>query len=105
GTTMAVIADDNDPGRSTLAQVNYFVSNGGGKVVYSQANIAPPPAVTGDYTPYATAIMSSDGGKPPTMVYLLNSYANMIGMATKLRELGFKGTIIDPSVLYDPSAV
>lgn len=104
GVTMAVIGDDSDAGRTALDSFEVVVEQEGGDVVYSEAVLAPPPAVVGDYTPFATDILSSAGGSAPDIVDILATPGNVIGLAQKLRELGCEGTILN-GARYDPQAV
>lgn len=104
GLSMAVISDDNDSGRTQLAAFQAVASEHGASVTYSEAALPPPPAVVGDYTPFATDILTSNAGDPPDTVSLLASAGNVIGIAAKLRELGYEGTIFN-GVMYDPRAV
>ncbi|MCU1458731.1 MAG: ABC-type branched-chain amino acid transport system periplasmic component-like protein [Actinomycetia bacterium] len=101
GKAIAIIGADND---SAKISINNFANQwivDGAKVVYKAGSIPLPPTVVSDYTPYAQAIMSSNGGKGPDLVEAVSSTSDGIGIAKKLRELNYKGKILEFS-LYDP---
>jgi branched-chain amino acid transport system substrate-binding protein len=102
GKTAAVISEDNDSGKTgtpvIVAQAKYAKM----KVVYGKAALPAPPAVIGDYSPYVTAIMTSNAGKPPDVVFVVTSFANVLGLSGALLQAGYKG-ILTNAVAYDPA--
>ena len=52
---------------------------------------------TTDYTPYVQAIMTSNGGNPPDIAYLVASFSDVQGLAKGLRQAGFQGVIVNPT--------
>ena len=59
---------------------------------------------TTDYTPFVQAIMTSNGGNPPDIAYLVASFTDVQGLSKGLRQAGFKGIIVNPTT-YDPRIV
>jgi branched-chain amino acid transport system substrate-binding protein len=102
GKTAAVISEDNDAGKTgtpvIVAQAKYVKM----KVVYGKASIPAPPAVVGDYSPYVTAIMTSNKGQPPDVVFVVTSFANVLGLSNALLQAGYKGQLTN-AVAYDPA--
>ena len=101
GKTAAVIAEDNDSGKTGAAVIGASAKAGGFKVVYQENPVPPPPAPTPDVTPYANDIMTSDGGNPPDVVFVVTSFSNVAVIQDKLTELGFTGALTN-AVGYDP---
>jgi hypothetical protein len=50
------------------------------------------------------AIMTSNGGNPPDIAYLVASFSDVQGLAKGLRQAGFQGVIVNPTT-YDPRIV
>lgn len=105
GKTMAIIADDNDLGRSGIETQTAAIEDVGAKVIYAEANVPGPPAPSpADFTPFANELLEADDGEPPDMIMLLMSSLNVLGMAGKLKELGYEGLQTN-AVQYDPRLV
>ena len=101
GKAIALTSEDNDSAR---AAVNHFATvweHDGAKVVLVDTSIPSPPAVVGDYTPFAQKIMSSNNGGPPDYVEMVNSVSDTIGLYKKLAQLGYKG-VAQGFTNYDP---
>ena len=101
GKTAAVVADNNDSGKSGVEVISATAEAVGMKVVYGQAALPPPPATVTDYTPYVQAIMTSNGGQPPDVVFLVVAQSNVIGLGRALGQAGYKG-IQTNAVSYAP---
>src|SRR3954469_8637765 len=91
GKTAAVIADNNDSGKSGVQVVSATAEAVGMKVVYQQAATPPPPATVTDYSPYVQALMTSNGGQPPDVIFLVVAQSNVIGLGRALAQASFKG--------------
>ena len=48
--------------------------------------------------------MTSNGGNPPDVAYLVASFSDVQGLSKGLRQAGFKGIIVNPTT-YDPRIV
>src|SRR6476659_7842476 len=91
GKTAAVIADNNDSGKSGVQVIAATAEAVGMKVVYQQATTPPPPATVTDYSPYVQALMTSNGGQPPDVIFLVVAQSNVLGLGRALTQAGFKG--------------
>ncbi|MCU1458804.1 MAG: ABC-type branched-chain amino acid transport system periplasmic component-like protein [Actinomycetia bacterium] len=101
GKAIALIGADGDSAKIALQG---FADNwlyNGARVVYKNNAIPLPPIVVSDYTPYAQHIMATNGGKGPDLVMAVSSVTDGIGIAKKLREIGYTKQILEFS-LYDP---
>jgi len=101
GKTAAVISDNNDSGKSGVQVISATAEAVGMKVVYAQAATPPPPATVTDYSPYVQAIMTSNSGQPPDVVFLVQAVSNVLGLGRALTQAGFKG-IQTNAVAYAP---
>jgi branched-chain amino acid transport system substrate-binding protein len=101
GKTAAVISEDNDSGRAGVKVIAASAKAGGFKVVYAKNPVPPPPAAVSDFTPFANEIMTSNGGKPPDVVFVVTAFSNVTGIQQKLTELGYQGVLTN-AVGYDP---
>ncbi|MFA5885867.1 MAG: ABC transporter substrate-binding protein [Acidimicrobiia bacterium] len=101
GKAAAVIADNNDSGKSGVEVISATAEAVGMKVTYRQAALPPPPATVTDYSPYVQAIMTSNGGQPPDVVFLVVAQSNVFGLGRALAQAGFKG-IQTNAVSYAP---
>jgi hypothetical protein len=105
GKTMAIIADDNDLGRSGIETQTASVEDVGVDVVYAEANVPGPPAASpADFTPFANDLLEADDGDPPDMIMLLMSSLNVLGLDAKLKELNYEGLLTN-AVQYDPRLI
>jgi ABC-type branched-subunit amino acid transport system substrate-binding protein len=105
GKTAAVIAEDNDSGKSGVKVIAATAEAVDMKVVYEKATM---PAAEGgtpvsDFTPYTSEIMTSNDGGPPDVVFAVISQNNLQGFAPALDDAGFEGMQTN-AVLYSPLA-
>jgi hypothetical protein len=101
GKAIAFVAEDNDSARVEANDVTAIWNSNGSKVVETDATIPSPPAVVGDYTPYAEKIMTANGGKPPDLVEIIGSVSDTLQLYKKLQQLNYPGVVQDFD-LYDP---
>jgi ABC-type branched-subunit amino acid transport system substrate-binding protein len=103
GKTVAIIGSDDASAKSGVEQAKKTFKVSGYKVTYAKGafSITTP---TTDYTPYVQAIMTSNGGNPPDIAYLVASFSDVQGLAKGLRQAGFQGIIVNPTT-YDPRIV
>lgn len=101
GKTAAVIADNNDSGKSGIQSIGATAEAVGMKLVYQQASLPAPPATVTDYSPYVQALMTSNGGQPPDVIFLVVAQSNVFGLGRALNQAGFKG-IQTNAVSYAP---
>jgi len=105
GKTAAVISEANDSGESGNVVIVATAEAVGMKVVYDKASVpAPDPAPVTDFSPYVTELMTSDGGDPPDVIFLVVSQDTLqAGLQTALDDAGFDGLATN-AVLYSPLA-
>jgi ABC-type branched-subunit amino acid transport system substrate-binding protein len=101
GKTVAFMSEDNNSAQVALQNFALGWKAVGAKVVLSDSSLPSPPAVTGDYTPYAQKVMTANNGKPADAFVMSMSVSNTLGMYKKLNQLGYKGLMQD-FTLYDP---
>jgi branched-chain amino acid transport system substrate-binding protein len=104
GHTVGLITGDVDSGRTAMLQFASVWQTGGAKVVLTDSSIPSPPAVVGDWTPYAEKVMTADGGKPPDLIEILGDFATTLGLGKKLIQVGYPGKILGFTD-YDPRIV
>jgi ABC-type branched-subunit amino acid transport system substrate-binding protein len=97
--TVAFIGEDNDSGKGGVALLTASVEDKGFEVVYGEASLPAPPDVLGDESPFVQALLTSDDGEAPDVIYL---QATLSGtkLAAALQAAGYEGMIITPS--YSP---
>ncbi|MEX2253880.1 MAG: ABC transporter substrate-binding protein [Acidimicrobiia bacterium] len=105
GKTAAVIAEDNDSGKSGVKVIAATAKAVDMDVVYEKASM---PAAEGgtpvsDFSPYINDIMTSADGDQPDVVFVVISQNNLLGFAPALDAAGFDGLSTN-AVLYSPQA-
>ncbi len=103
GVTIAIIGSDDASSKSGTAQAAKTFKVAGYKVTYAKGALSLTTPTT-DYTPYVQAMMTSNGGQPPDITYLVTSFADVQGLSKGLRQAGFNGIIVNPTT-YDPRIV
>jgi len=106
GKTAAVIAEDNDSGKSGVKVIAATAKAVGMDVVYEKATM---PAAEGgtpvsDFTPYTSEIMTSADGEAPDVVFAVISQNNLLGFVPALQAAGYEGLATN-AVLYSPALV
>ena len=104
GHSVALITGDVDSGRTAMLQFASVWRTGGAKVVLTDSSIPPPPAVVGDYTPFAEKVLTANGGQPPDLLEILGDFGTTLGLDKKLIQLGYTGTVLGYTD-YDPRIV
>jgi len=102
GKTAAVIADNNDSGKSGVQVIAATAEAVGMKVVYQEAALPAAPATVSDFTPYVQDIMTSNNGKQPDVVFLVVAPSSVYGLGPALTQAGFTGVDTN-AVAYVPS--
>src|SRR5439155_2537883 len=72
----------------------------GFKVVYAKGAFPGPPAVVGDYSPYAQALLESNGGKAPDVIYTSIAPTSTLALINLIKNNGYTGTFLSP--FYSP---
>jgi ABC-type branched-subunit amino acid transport system substrate-binding protein len=95
------MSEDNNSAEVALGLFAQGWTSLGAKIVLKDSSMPTPPAVTGDYTPYAQKVMTANNGKPADALVMSMSVSDTLGLYKKLLQLGYKGLIQD-FTLYDP---
>jgi branched-chain amino acid transport system substrate-binding protein len=101
GKAIVIESEDNDSARAAANGAAKIWTENGAKVVLVDSTIPSPPAVVGDYTPFAEKIMTANNGGPPDYVDLTLGVPDTLGLYKKLVQVGYKGVAQD-FTLYDP---
>jgi hypothetical protein len=101
---VALITGDVDSGRTAMLQFASVWRTAGAKVVLTDSSIPPPPAVVGDFTPFAEKVLTANGGNPPDALEILGDFGTTLGLDKKLIQLGYKGITLGFTD-YDPRIV
>lgn len=97
--SISFLAEDNDAGKGGLVLLQASVKDVGFTVPYAEASLPAPPQQPGDVSPFVKALMTSDKGKAPDLIYLQATLSGT-AIANGLQQAGYKGMIITPS--YSP---
>jgi branched-chain amino acid transport system substrate-binding protein len=101
GRTIAFATEDSQSATQSVAPFQTNLVAAGMRVTTVDKSLPAPPATVGDFTPYASRLMTSAGGKAPDMIQINASPSNVLPMITKLKQLGYRGKIVN-FVAYDP---
>ncbi len=94
--TAALIGTDSTSGSVSVAGSASAAEAAGFKVVYAKGSFPAPPTVVGDYSPYATALMTSNNGNPPDVVYSSIPATSALGLFGLMKGQGYTGTVLSP---------
>jgi branched-chain amino acid transport system substrate-binding protein len=94
--TIALIAGDQESGRHTMQNFGSTYTGAGFDVVYAKGIVPAPPAVVGDFSPFAEALLSSDHGKQPDVIYSGLEPISSLKLFGLLKARGFEGNFISP---------
>jgi len=94
--TVALIGTDSTSGTVSVQGQASAAAAAGFNVVYAKGSYPAPPTVVGDYSPYATALMTSNNGNPPDVVYSSIPATNALGLFGLMQGQGYKGTVLSP---------
>jgi branched-chain amino acid transport system substrate-binding protein len=101
GKTVAMISEDSTSGTFGIKVIEAAFVADKWKVTYAKASM-PAGSPTTDYSPYAQAILTSNGGKAPDVVFHVTTAPNVVGLSAALSNAGFKGPQ-ENAVTYAPS--
>jgi ABC-type branched-subunit amino acid transport system substrate-binding protein len=99
GKTIALIGEDTDAARTGINNFDRIFTAAGVKVVYKEATV--PNSGVNDTTPIVSAVMRSNGGKPPDMIYHTVTFQNVLKLTAAFKAAGYHGAQIN-AVGYDP---
>ena len=96
----AVVADDGGADRA-VEEVSAVARAAGMRVVYARAALARAGSGGADVAAIARAVLASDAGKPPAVVFTVSGFANVAALQSTLRAQGYTG-ITTNLVQYAP---
>ena len=101
GKTVALISEDDVAGQFGIKVIEAAFVADHWKVTYSQSKL-PSTSPTTDFSPYSQAILTSNGGKAPDVMFHVTTVPNAEGLTKALTNSGFKGIQMN-AVTYDPA--
>ncbi len=101
GKTVALISEDDTAGQFGIKVIEAAFVADKWKVTYSKAALPSGSPVT-DFSPYTQAILSSNGGKAPDVMFHVTTVPNTVGLTKALKNAGFTGPQVN-AVTYDPA--
>ncbi|WP_285223055.1 ABC transporter substrate-binding protein [Frankia nepalensis] len=99
--TLALVGIDLDSSRAALGNLKKYAEAGGVKVTYAESPI--PASGLADTTALVQAVMSSNAGAPPDVVYFITDFASGQKLVQALKAAGYPGKFLSP--FYDPALV
>jgi branched-chain amino acid transport system substrate-binding protein len=101
GKTVALISEDSTSGTFGIKVIQAAFVADKWKVTYAKASISAASPTT-DYSPFTQAILTSNGGKAPDVVFHVTTAPNVLGLEAALNNAGFKGPQ-ENATTYAPS--
>ncbi len=98
--TLALLGTDTTSGKQSVQNSASTAEGAGFKVVYAKGAFPGPPAVVGDYSPYSQALLTSNGGKAPDVIYTSIAPTSALGLTSLINSSGYTGTFLSP--FYSP---
>jgi ABC-type branched-subunit amino acid transport system substrate-binding protein len=98
----ALLAESTPSGVYALRSLTASVQAAGLRVAMGESKL-PVPAV-GDYGATARAVMASDAGHAPDIVFVIGSYSNVLLVRRALADAGYHGAFTD-AIEYAPQLV
>jgi len=98
--TAALLGSDQTSGKVSIQGTASVAEGVGFKVVYAKGAFPAPPAVVGDYSPYAQALLTSNNGNPPDVIYTTIPATSSISLIGLIKSNGYTGTFMSP--FYSP---
>ncbi len=94
--TVALLGTDTNSGKVSVQGAASTATGAGFKVVYAKGAFPGPPAVVGDYSPYAQALLDSNGGKGPDVIYTSIAPTSSLSLINLVKSNGYTGTFLSP---------
>jgi ABC-type branched-subunit amino acid transport system substrate-binding protein len=98
--TLALLGTDTTSGKDSVQSSASTATGAGFKVVYAKGAFPGPPAVVGDYSPYAQALLTSNNGQAPDVIYTSIAPTSALSLTGLINNSGYKGTYLSP--FYSP---
>jgi branched-chain amino acid transport system substrate-binding protein len=95
--TIALIGTDSESGKKSIQNAASTYTGAGWTVVYAKGSVPAPPAVVGDFSPYSTALLTSNNGKAPDMIYSsVSVQGGALTLFNLIKGAGYTGSFISP---------
>jgi ABC-type branched-subunit amino acid transport system substrate-binding protein len=101
--TVAMLGTDTTSGKQSVQNSASAATGVGFEVVYAKGAFPGPPAVVGDYTPYAQELLASNDGQAPDVIYTSIAPTSALGLTGVINSNGYTGTYLSP--FYTPILV
>jgi ABC-type branched-subunit amino acid transport system substrate-binding protein len=98
--TVAMLGTDTTSGKESVKNSASAAEGVGFDVVYAKGAFPGPPAVVGDYSPYASALLESNDGQAPDVIYTSIAPTSALGLTGLITSNGYTGTFLSP--FYTP---
>jgi ABC-type branched-subunit amino acid transport system substrate-binding protein len=98
--TLALLGTDTTSGKDSVQSGASAAEGAGFKVVYAKGAFPGPPAVVGDYSPFSQALLQSNDGKAPDVIYTSIAPTSALSLTSLINSSGYTGTFISP--FYSP---
>ena len=98
--TIAMLGTDSNSGKVSVQSGASTATGAGLDVVYAKGAFPAPPTVVGDFAPYAQALLESNGGEAPDVIYTSIAPASALQLINLIKSNGYTGTFISP--FYSP---
>jgi ABC-type branched-subunit amino acid transport system substrate-binding protein len=98
--TLALLGTDTTSGKKSVQSGASAAEGAGFKVVYAKGAFPGPPAVVGDFSPYSQALLTSNDGQAPDVIYTSIAPTSALSLTALLNSSGYTGTYLSP--FYSP---
>jgi ABC-type branched-subunit amino acid transport system substrate-binding protein len=102
GKAAAILTEATPSGQYELGQLRAGLASVKLQVAYAQSLF--PVLASTDYSAVAQAIMTSNGGQPPSAVFVVGSISSVVGIQRGLNAAGYQG-IFTNQLEYEPNLV
>lgn len=94
--TIALIGTDSNSGKNGIQAGASAAEGSGFDVVYAKGAVPAAPVVVGDYSPYVQAMMTSNDGGQPDVIYSQVPPGGSLAMFNLIKSGGFTGKLLSP---------
>jgi ABC-type branched-subunit amino acid transport system substrate-binding protein len=98
--SLALLGTDTTSGKDSVQSGASAAEGAGFKVVYAKGAFPGPPAVVSDFSPYAQALLQSNDGQAPDVIYTSIAPTSALSLTSLINNSGYTGTFISP--FYSP---
>jgi branched-chain amino acid transport system substrate-binding protein len=98
--TIALFGTDTNSGEESVRNSASSAEGVGFDVVYAKGGFPGPPAVVGDFSPFAQELLQANDGNPPDVIYTSIAPASALSLTALINSSGYTGTYLSP--FYSP---